>query len=101
MAVNRERQKVWREKCALGIDYCSLDAAIKTLLDYRAQYGSFARIEKRHHPYGDDEYLALMVQEDETDKEMKARIQKEEQHEAWKAERDRQEYERLLAKFGG
>lgn len=100
MAVNRERQKVWREKVTLDLNYDTLDQAIKTLKGHRDEYGGDARIELRDYAYEDRQYLAVMVQEDETDREMLRRIQQEEQHEAWQAERDRKEFERLKAKFG-
>lgn len=100
MAVNRERQKVWREKLAIHLAYDTLDEAIKTLQGYRDEYGGDARIERRDDPYADREYLALTVLEDETDGEMRARIQQEEERDSWMAERERQEYERLRAKFG-
>lgn len=101
MTVNRERQKIWRERDVIDINYDTLDQAIKTLQGFRDEYGGDARIEKRDYPYEDREYLAVMVQEDETDREMRRRIQQEEQQEARQVERDRQEYERLRAKFGG
>lgn len=101
MAVNRERQKIWRERDVIDINHDTLDQAIKTLQGFRDEYGGDARIERRDYAYEDRQYLAVMVQEDETDKEMQRRIQQEEERDSWMAERERKEFERLKAKFGG
>lgn len=103
MRVNRERQKVWHEKCKLDyLDFenCDLDELMETLQKYRDRYGPGCRIQKCYYDYSNDTYLAIMKKEDETDKEMQIRIDNEEKREEYFLERERQEYERLKSKFG-
>lgn len=100
MAVDRNRKLVWHEKISIDFEYDSLDEAIAKLQSHRADYGGDARIEERHHEYSDGTYLAIMVNEPETDREMTNRIAREEHHATIREERDRQEFERLQKKFG-
>ena len=100
MTVNRERKLVWHEKTSIDFEYDTLDKAIANLQRYREDYGGDARIDERHHEYSDGTYLAIMVNEPETDKEMASRIAREEHHAARQEEYERKEYERLQKKFG-
>jgi len=100
MTVDRDRKMVWHEKTELYLSYNTIDEAIAMLEGIKASYGGSARIEKRQHRYDDGEYLAVDVEEPETDAEMARRIAQEEAHEARMAERDRSEFERLKKKFG-
>lgn len=100
MTVNRERKLVWHEKISIDFDYDTLDEAIAKLQSHREDYGGDARIEERHHEYSDGTYLAIMVNEPETGKEMASRIAREEHHAARQEEYERKEYERLQKKFG-
>ena len=101
MAVNYERKKVRREVATLDLDYSSIDKAIKDLQRIRRNYGTELRIQRQSYDYSDGEYWAVMGERDETDEEMRARIAREEIYEAEQAERDRHDFERLKAKFGG
>jgi len=101
MAVNHERQKVWAEVTTVDLDYATLAEAITKLQGYCAQYGDTARIQIRDRDYGDGEYWAVMQERDETDGEMIQRITQEARRDAEQAIRDRAEFERLKAKFGG
>ena len=101
MAVNYERKKVRREVATLDLDYSMIDSAIEELQNIRRDYGRELRIERRSYDYSDGEYWAVMGERDETDEEMRARIANEERWEAEQAERDRRDFERLKAKFGG
>lgn len=100
MTVNRERKLVWHEKISIDFEYDSLVEAIAKLQSHRADYGGDARIEEHPRTYSDGAYLAIMVNEPETDREMTDRITREEHHAAIREERDRQEFERLQKKFG-
>ena len=101
MAVNYERKKVSREVATLDLDYRSIDEAIKDLQQIRRNYGTELRIRRQSYDYSDGEYWAVMGDRDETDEEMRSRIANEERWEAEQAERDRRDFERLKAKFGG
>ncbi len=100
MTVNRERKLVWHEKTSIDFEHDTLDEAIANLQRHREDYGGNARIEERHHEYSDGTYLAIMVNEPETDQEMTYRITREEKYATIQEERDRQEFERLQKKFG-
>jgi hypothetical protein len=82
MTVNRERKLVWHEKTSIDFEYDTLDEAIAKLQSHREDYGGDARIEERHHEYSDGTYLAIMVNEPETDREMTTRIALLEQYAA-------------------
>lgn len=99
MKVNRERKKVLKEQTSLYLEYQTLDDLIQTLQGYRESYGGDARVAKRSYDYDDGEYWAIMQEVPETDKEMQARIAREEQWAAIEAKREREEFERLRAKF--
>lgn len=64
-------------------------------------HGADARLKKYQAEYSDSEYLAVYAYEPETDAEMSKRIAQEEKWEAEQVERDRRDFERLKAKFGG
>ena len=100
MAVDRNRKLVWHEKISIDFEYDTLDEAIAKLQSHRADYGGDARIEEHPRTYSDGTYLAIMVNEPETDREMTKRIAQEEHYAAQQEERDRQDYERLQKKFG-
>ncbi len=101
MKVNRERARVWEEVVHVDLNFLTLAEAVTKLQGYRAQYGHTAEIRKRSYDYGDGEYWAVMQERDETDREMTKRIALEERWAADEAERDRRDFERLKAKFGG
>jgi hypothetical protein len=101
MAVNYERKKVSREVTTLDLDYSMIDSAIEELQNIRRNYGTELRIRRQSYDYSDGEYWAVMGDRDETDKEMRKRIADEERWEADQAVRDRRDFERLKAKFGG
>lgn len=101
MKVNRERARVWREVTSVYLEYSSLDSAIAELQKYRDQYGANTRIQKHDYAYEDGYYYAIMQERDETDAEMSKRIAQEERWAGEQAARERAEFERLKAKFGG
>jgi hypothetical protein len=101
MAVNYERKKVKREVATLDLDYSMINSAIEELQNIRRDYGTELRIQRQSYDYEPGEYWAVMGDRDETDKEMRTRIAQEEKWEADQAERDRRDFERLKAKFGG
>lgn len=98
MAVDRNRKLVPKEKTSIYLEHNTLDEAIALLERLRESYGGKARILKRRE--WDDEYLALMAEEPETDLEMKRRISREELNKTVREERERQDFERLAKKFG-
>lgn len=101
MAVNRERKKIKREVDTLDIDYSTVAEAIRELQSVRERYGDDARIGRAQYDYSESEYWAITCMVDETDEQMRKRIAQEEKWEAEQAERDRRDFERLKAKFGG
>jgi diacylglycerol kinase family enzyme len=98
MAVNRERKLVSKEAAEIYFNSHTLDEAIAKLEAYRASYGGNAKIQQQRQY--DDEYLALMVEQPETDQQMARRIAQEVRDDALREERDRREFERLANKFG-
>jgi siroheme synthase (precorrin-2 oxidase/ferrochelatase) len=98
MAVNRERKLVLNEAADLYFNSDTLDEAITKLENLREIYGGDATVQRRREY--EDEYLAVMVMQPETDGEMQRRIKWEEQREADAAERDLREFERLSKLFG-
>lgn len=101
MRVNRERIKVRVEVDTVDLDYETIQRAIQILEDLRDRYGADARIEKCTRAYEDRQYLAVMVERDETDAEMAKRIEEAEYWAARSEENDKREFERLKKKFGG
>lgn len=101
MTINRNRKRVWREITHLGLDYKNIVDVIATLERYRAEYGDACRIQKVEHDYDNGFDYAVMCESDETGAEMMRRIAQEERWEADRAARERAEFERLKAKFGG
>lgn len=101
MTVNYERKKVKREVATLDIDYSTVAEAIRELQSVAEYAGNDALIERSQYDYGDGEYWAITAMFDETDEQMRKRIAEEERWEAEQAERDRRDFERLKAKFGG
>ena len=101
MPVNRERQRI-RDYSGSRVDikYGTLGEALEKIQGLIETYGEDAEIDTYTPRYSDSEYLGVYVQRLETDEEMAARIANEEIWEANWAERDRQEFERLKAKFG-
>jgi len=99
--VDRERKMVSREVSTLDVGYRSLGSLLEDIQNLISQYGAEARVEKRPYSYSDGEYVAVLAVLPETDKEMAHRIAKEEHWQAQQALRDRAEFERLKAKFGG
>lgn len=96
-----ERKKVWREKDRLNLSGFTLVQAILRLQEHRDEYGKDAVIEWRDYKYDDGQYLAVMVQEDETLQEMNERIAREKKWADSLLQDERKEFERLKAKFGG
>lgn len=101
MAVDRERKMVSREVSTLDVSYTSLGSLLEDIQHLISQYGAEARVETTPHSYSDGEYVAVLADLPETDEEMAHRVAKEEHWEAQQALRDRAEFERLKAKFGG
>ena len=103
MAVNYERKQVEREVATLSIDYYTVAEVIRELQSIVERgYASDSAIIKRcHYEYGDGEYWAVTAMVDETDEEMRKRIALEEKYEHEQSVRDRLDFERLKAKFGG
>ena len=101
MPVNRERQRI-RVYSGYDVDikYSTLRHAREHIDWLIETHGAEAEIDTYTPRYSDTEYLGVYVQRLETDEEMAARIANEEIWEANWAERDRQEFERLKAKFG-
>ena len=100
MTVNRNREKVRRTRDTVDLEYDTLDAAIAQLEGYRKLYGGDAVINLIDRPYDDTEFLAVTIMEDETDKEMQHRIEQQERLLALRVQHERNEFERLKAKFG-
>lgn len=102
MAVNRERKmiKVYSGS-NVDLKYGTLKDALKTIKSLISEYGADAEIDTHSERYDDREYLGVYITRPETDKEMAARIADEEKWEAVRTERERADYERLKAKFGG
>ena len=99
--MDRERKMVSREVSTLDVDYRSLGSLLEDIQNLISQYGAEAQVEKRPYSYSDGEYVAVLAVLPETDEEMARRIAKEEHWQAQQALRDRAEFERLKAKFGG
>ena len=100
MAVKRERVMVRRTCGDLYFDQRSVRGLIEELQGYLDEYGDSARIESETDSYGDTSWF-ITAEELESEKEMLARVKHEEYLESHSAERERREYERLKAKFGG
>lgn len=98
MAVDRNRKLRSKEATQIYFASDTLDEAIAKLESLRESYGGDAKIQQRSE-YGDD-YLAVMVMQPESDREMTRRISQEEHYEAVREEQERQEFERLQKKFG-
>ena len=93
MPVKRERIKVQTEVESLCLEYMTVGDAINQLEYIRNTYGADARFMKRSYDYSDGEYLAVMVEREETDDEYAARTVRIEENE-------KREFERLKKKFG-
>lgn len=94
-----ERIKVWAEATTIYIDYQTLKDVRESMDRWIETYGEDARIESRQYEYEDGEYLAIMVEREETDVEYHRRVKSLEAQRAYYEERDRKEFERLKEKF--
>lgn len=100
MAVKRERMMVRRTCRDLYLDHRSVRGMIEELQGYLDEYGDSTRIECETDSYGDTSWFITM-EELESKEEMLVRVEHEERREMYGLERERREYERLKAKFGG
>ena len=100
MAVKRERVMVRRTCGDLYLEHKSVRGLIEELQGYLDEYGDSARIECETDSYGDTSWF-VTTEELESEEEMLARVKHEEYWEKHALERERLEYERLKAKFGG
>jgi len=102
VAVNRERKMI-RVHTGSDVDirWSTLKDALEKIQCLISEYGEDAVIDTYQERYGDTEYLGVYFHRAETDEEMKHRIAEEEMWDAQWARRDREEFERLKAKFGG
>jgi len=98
MAVNRERKMILKEATEIYLESDTLDEAIARLERLRESYGGEAVI-RTVNSFGDD-YLALMVEQPETDAEMAERIAGEERWAARREQQERETFERLAKKYG-
>jgi hypothetical protein len=102
VAVYRERKMIRAHTGSdVDIKWGTLKDALEKIQDLIAEYGEDAEIDTYQERYSDTEYLGVYVHRPETDEEMKRRIAEEEKWDAQQARRDREEFERLKAKFGG
>ena len=101
MAVDRSRKTVLKEVTELYIGHTTAKELMETLEGIIAKYGEDAVIENERSRYDDSTYIAIKVHRPESDKEMTKRIAYEEQWDKVREENERQEFERLKAKFTG
>ena len=99
--VDRTRKIVNKPVTSVDIEWSTLESAVKTLHNLVNTYGPNAKIKSYTPQYSDTEYLYVYADEPETDSEMNLRIALEERYEREQEVRDRKEFERLAAKFGG
>lgn len=101
MSVNRERSTRDEEVCTLYFDHETLESARDQLDRLIKEYGKDAKIRSYCDSYSDSdkEYLHVVIQRPETDKEMAERIRREEQNEAHRLASERQLYKALKKKF--
>lgn len=94
-----ERKLIPREKETVDLDGYTIKEALERLQGFLDQYGPTARLSRELYHHSEGAYLALFVDELETDQEYATRLAKE----AWNLERleakERAEYLRLSAKF--
>ena len=97
-----ERKKVWREIRSFS---CwdmegSFDEVITKLLQYRDENkDKKLRFSTESNEYDNDYHTELQYEDDENDKEYATRISQEKKSDDKQAQRDKEEYERLKAKF--
>ncbi len=99
MPVNYNRIKRWNEKESIDIEYDTLSAALVRIQDAISIYGEKAEIRRVNDRYDDTDWLAIHVEEDETDDEMARRIAQEEIQENTRTAYERKQYEELKKKF--
>jgi hypothetical protein len=100
--VMTERRKIEREVGTISPDYRdTVLSVIESLQKFVDKHGHNCWVETKEHCYQDGDYLAVMIEDWETDEEMARRIQIEEHLHRQNEERERDEFERLRAKFGG
>ena len=102
MAVNRERKMIKAHTGSdVDIKYRTLKVALEHIQYLISEYGEDAEITTYQEQWSDREYLGVYIKRLETDEEMARRIAEEKRWDAQQARRDREEFERLKAKFGG
>lgn len=97
-----KRQKVWREVGTMHLySPWTVEEVVASLQDYVRNYGPSIFIEMRTDRYDNShKYIAVLLEEDETDKEFADRIEREEAEQKRAEKYERQAYERLRAKYG-
>ena len=95
-----ERKLILKEVTTLDIDGYLLKDVVKNLTELLAEYGPDAQVSEEQHQYQDGRYMALLRPTPETDAEMAQRINQEAINAARRERIERQEFERLQAKFG-
>lgn len=102
MPVDRNRKMIWAEVDSMSIselDYMKLDEAADMFAKKAKEYPG-GKIEKWSYPYDGGDFYAILMQREETDKEMAERIAREEERQKQRDEWDRKQYEALKQKFG-
>lgn len=94
------KKTVWRDKQTCDFDGYSVDAVISRLSDIKEEFGGNARFDLHTYDWEDKEYLFIQVEEEETDEECASRLKQEAYYKELKDKREREEYQRLQAKFG-
>ena len=94
-----ERKNIEREKTSIYLDGETLDEAISTLRQLAEAYGGSAVIRKTSMLYDDCDYLALFINEPESDQELQARLAREATELKRREDREAAEFKRLSAKF--
>lgn len=94
------RKMLMKEVDTISMNGYLLKDIIKNLTELLAQHGDTVQVSEEQIPYEDGKYLALMKPTPETDEEMKARLQREDHYRQMAEVREREEYKRLVAKFG-
>lgn len=100
MIVNREREMILTEQESFDVVGSTLAQVAAMVAQAIATYGETAVIDEYTPPYSDSSYLYIWTQVPETDRAMADRISRCEKYAAMSLASDRQEYERLKAKFG-
>lgn len=93
--------KVKKEVSTIDLEYSSAERIVEEITDYIERYGSGnVSFEKHYYSYEDGQYMAVMVEREETDEEYKTRMDQNLVYENQQSLRDKSEFERLKKKFG-